>query len=282
MSVEIDSLFIKVETNSSRAVTAIEELIRTLERLKTVAGLDRVSESMERVSKSIHKVSEESKESSKSANKLSHSLASVAKGLAGIIANAFAINTVGEFLGKAYAAAVEWDGISSRFGDGFGEQADEVYAYVMKLSNALYINDQAFMKYAGNFATLARGFGVAEENIAAMSVGLTEMAYDIYAKNNDFYTFEEAMDAANYIFSEGKRLEALSLKLLLIALERQGKTFDAPIPDGPDLARQMSRRRFSVGGDGLVLILPSEIAAAVISFGVLTLTSNGIPPVRMA
>lgn len=195
MSVEIDSLFIKVETNSSRAVTAIEELIRTLERLKTVAGLDRVSESMERVSKSIHKVSEESKESSKSANKLSHSLASVAKGLAGIIANAFAINTVGEFLGKAYAAAVEWDGISSRFGDGFGEQADEVYAYVMKLSNALYINDQAFMKYAGNFATLARGFGVAEENIAAMSVGLTEMAYDIYAKNNDFYTFEEAMDA---------------------------------------------------------------------------------------
>ena len=38
--------------------------------------------------------------------------------------------------------------------------------------------------------------------------------------------------------------------------------FDAPIPDGPDLARQMSRRRFSVGGDGLVLILPSEIADA--------------------
>lgn len=195
MSTEIDSLFIKIETNSSRAITAIEELIRVLDRLKNVAGLGRVSESMERVSKSIHKVSEESKESSKSANKLSHSLAGVAKGLAGILVNAVGIHTIGEYLGQAYAAAVEWDGISSRFGDGFGEQADEVYAYVMKLSNALYINDQAFMKYAGNFATLARGFGVAEENIAAMSVGLTEMAYDIYAKNNDFYTFEEAMDA---------------------------------------------------------------------------------------
>ncbi len=39
--------------------------------------------------------------------------------------------------------------------------------------------------------------------------------------------------------------------------------FDQPIPADPaELAHRMSHRRFGVGGDGLILILPSEIADA--------------------
>lgn len=39
--------------------------------------------------------------------------------------------------------------------------------------------------------------------------------------------------------------------------------FDQPLPqDAPELARQMSHRHFGIGGDGLILIRPSEIADA--------------------
>ena len=39
--------------------------------------------------------------------------------------------------------------------------------------------------------------------------------------------------------------------------------FDQPLPkDAPEVARQISHRRFGVGGDGLILIRPSEIADA--------------------
>jgi diaminopimelate epimerase len=39
--------------------------------------------------------------------------------------------------------------------------------------------------------------------------------------------------------------------------------FDQPLPaDAPELARQMSHRRFGIGGDGLILIRPSDVADA--------------------
>ncbi|MDA1053720.1 MAG: diaminopimelate epimerase [Planctomycetota bacterium] len=39
--------------------------------------------------------------------------------------------------------------------------------------------------------------------------------------------------------------------------------FDQPLPaDAPELARQMSHRHFGIGGDGLILIRPSEVADA--------------------
>lgn len=44
---------------------------------------------------------------------------------------------------------------------------------------------------------------------------------------------EEAREAANYIFSEGKRLEALSLKLLDLLLVKQEQLSLRPIPVGP-------------------------------------------------
>lgn len=197
MSTEIDSLFIKIETNTSRAVQAVEELIETLERLARIPGLERLSKSMEKVSKSLDKTTKSAEKCTKSANHLGSSLGGVLKNVLGFAASAWGIDNLAQALSNAWKAAVQWDGISARFGEGFGARANEAYAWVMQLSDALYINDQAFMQYAGNFATLLRGFGVAEENIYGMSIGLTEMAYDIYAKSNDFFSFEEAMNAVN-------------------------------------------------------------------------------------
>ena len=213
MSTQIDSLSIRIESNSKGATTAIDGLIAALGRLKTAASLggadkgikkigDAVSRGMSGASKatekstqSLNKFSKATEKATQSSGKLKSALGGVSSGLLQMAGNAFGIYSVGQALATTLNMAKEWEGISARFAEGFGDQVDEAYAHVQKLSEALYINDQVFMQYSSNFATLARGFGVAETAIKDMSIGLTELAYDIYAKNNDFYTFEEALMA---------------------------------------------------------------------------------------
>ena len=94
------------------------------------------------------------------------------------------------------ADAIEWDGIQFRFGRAFGEDAEEVYAYAQKVSDVLKINIQQFMQYSSLYGSLLSGFGMAQEKVTTISVGLTELSYDIWAAYNDrFKTLEEASEA---------------------------------------------------------------------------------------
>lgn len=213
MSTQIDSLSIRIESNSKSATTAIDGLIAALDNLKKAANLGGADKSIKKISSAVtkgmqnvptamNKGTQATKKFASAADKaagssenLSNSLKDASRNVLTFIGNAVGINSVSDMLQKVVAQAVEWDGISARFGEGFGERADEAYAYVQRLSDALHINDQEFMKYAGNFATLAKGFGVAEDAVYGMSLGLTELGYDIWAKNNDFYSFQEALDA---------------------------------------------------------------------------------------
>lgn len=206
MSTIIDSLSIEIQSNSQAATLQIDALVKSLRKLKNVKGLEA---SMGKISKAIENAGLSMKEAADSAdkfasatskaaqktNQIKNSWSSFGRGIKSFIANAVGIGSVGSMIGEAITQAKDWSGISARFGEGFGSKADEAYAHVQKLSDALMVNDQAFMQYAGNFATLAKGFGVTGSNIAEMSIGLSELAYDIYAKSNDFYSFEEAMSA---------------------------------------------------------------------------------------
>lgn len=92
--------------------------------------------------------------------------------------------------------AVEWEGIAARFGRGFGEQAEEVYAYVQKLNEEMGINTQVFMQYSSVYATMLTGFGVAAKDASTMALGYMELTYDIWAGYNDIYkSFDDAADA---------------------------------------------------------------------------------------
>lgn len=213
MSTQIDNLSIRIESNSQSATAAIDGLVAALEKLKKAANLGGADKSVKKIAeaankvkqnvpsafdksaKSVDKFSSSADKAKTSSDKLGDSLEQAAKSVLTLVGNVVGVNSLGDAIQKVVAQAVEWDGISARFGEGFGERADEAYAYVQKLSDALYINDQEFMKYSSNFATLAKGFGVAEDAVYGMSLGLTELGYDIWAKNNDFYSFEEALDA---------------------------------------------------------------------------------------
>lgn len=213
MSTQIDSLSIKIESNSRDATAAIDQMTKALQQLKAAGGLGTIEKNIQKIANAVTKgmknVPQQFKQGAKAADSFAKStnnaadsaeglgtaLGGASSNLLSFIGNAVGIYSVGQALASALTEAREWDGISARFAEGFGDQVNEAYAHVMKLQEALYINDQAFMQYSSNFATLARGFGVAESAIADMSIGLTELGYDIYAKNNDFYTFEEAMNA---------------------------------------------------------------------------------------
>jgi len=217
-STQIDSLEIRIESSARGATAAIDALIQSFERLKAAGNFKEIEKSLDKISKATNKglknVPKTFEKAAKSAENLSDSLKDV-KGSAGgiggalgeavggllqFVGNAVGIHSVGDAIATAAQEAMEWEGISARFAEGFGDQVDEAYAYVQKLSDALYINDQQFMQYSSNFATLGKGMGVPTRAIKDMSLGLTELAYDIYAKNNDFYTLEESLDAVRSAF----------------------------------------------------------------------------------
>ncbi|MBR5873104.1 MAG: hypothetical protein IKY90_01090 [Oscillospiraceae bacterium] len=101
-----------------------------------------------------------------------------------------------EKLAEYISLAMEWDGVSARFGRGFGEHAEETYAWIQRLNEEMGINIQQFMQYSSIYATMLQGFGVNGEDSAKMALGYTELTYDIWAGYNDIYkTYSDAADA---------------------------------------------------------------------------------------
>lgn len=107
-----------------------------------------------------------------------------------------AIQQVIEKFSQIIGQAIEWDGISARFGRGFGAEAKDTYEWVQRLNEEMGINIQTFMQYSSVYATMLSGFGVSMEDASKMALGYTELTYDIWAGYNDIYKhFEDAAEA---------------------------------------------------------------------------------------
>lgn len=92
--------------------------------------------------------------------------------------------------------AIQWDGVSARFGRGFGNSASEAYAWVQRLNEEMGINIQEFMKYSSVYSTMLTGFGVDSQDAGKMALGYMELTYDIWAGYNDIYgSLEETAEA---------------------------------------------------------------------------------------
>ena len=97
---------------------------------------------------------------------------------------------------KIISDSIEWDGIAQRFGRGFGDQAQEAYEWIQRLNEEMGINTQQFMQYSSVYATMLKGFGVANKDSAKMALGYMELTYDIWAGYNDQYkSLSDAADA---------------------------------------------------------------------------------------
>lgn len=106
------------------------------------------------------------------------------------------VSRVAQAFSRLISQAIEWDGVSARFGRGFGSQAGETYEWIQRLNKEMGINTQVFMQYSSIYATMLTGFGVATEDATKMALGYTELTYDIWAGYNDIYkNFSDAADA---------------------------------------------------------------------------------------
>ena len=93
-------------------------------------------------------------------------------------------------------AAIGWDGVVAQFGNAFGDQADEYYNKITKITEALDINKQAFMENSAMSASMLIGFGVDAADAREMGLGYTELAYDVWAAYNNVYQTLDGADGA--------------------------------------------------------------------------------------
>lgn len=192
--------------------TKIEEFVRQMERLaeglgplatrinEVARGFSRLPSQVSKAATAVTKLEQQTKKAAESNGKLGGSLNGLQINLAAGIANfqsiAGAIQNVIQVGAQFLAQAIEWDGIQYRFGRAFGEDAEEVYTYVQKVNDVLGINIQQFMQYSSLYGSLLSGFGLAQKQVTTISVGLTELSYDIWAAYNDrFKTLEDASEA---------------------------------------------------------------------------------------
>ena len=107
-----------------------------------------------------------------------------------------AVTTLIQKLGEFIHQAAQWDGVKYQFGNAFGEQADEYYEKITRITEALNINKQAFMENSAMAASMLIGFGVDKQDAREMGLGYTQLAYDIWAAYNNVYETLDGADGA--------------------------------------------------------------------------------------
>ena len=169
-------------------IKQLDEIVGPFSRKMTTiqAGLSGVNSTLRRTASSAKEAASGVNESRLNFSTLVYAVQTVVQALQA------AIEKFKQFIGQA----IEWDGVSARFGRGFGAQAQETYEWIQRLNDEMGINIQQFMQYSSIYANMLTGFGVAHEDATKMALGYTELTYDIWAGYNDIYkTFEEASDA---------------------------------------------------------------------------------------
>lgn len=192
------------EVTTSLDKKTIEEFAKRVETL--TAKLSPLSEKMATIKTGFSGINSKARSAGAGAKQMGEDLDNASINFSSfihIIQNAYhAINNIIQKFKQFISSAVEWDGISARFGRGFGVQAQETYAWIQRLNEEMGINVQQFMQYSSVYATMLNGFGVANEDAAKMALGYTELTYDIWAGYNDIYkSFAEAADAVRSAIS---------------------------------------------------------------------------------
>lgn len=188
MSTTIDSLELRIVSNSKKATASIDALIASLDKLKKATqgiGLDGFSEQANKASKSAKRVA-------------------TANGKAGdsYVDLAAKVTTAYMAVRKIYNVMKGWvnestDYIESLnlFAITMGEYGEEAYNYGQTVSQAMGIDPADWMKNQAVFMSLGKGFGVAGDRAALMSQQLTQLGYDLtsfFGESMDM-TVEEAM-----------------------------------------------------------------------------------------
>lgn len=188
----------KLELGMNRLAKAIAPLAREMDKIGT--AFSKLPARVSQVVTATNKLGKATKKTAAATREHSVSLDTQGVNIMAAIHNfneiMGAVQMVGDAISATMAQAMEWDGIQYRFGRAFGEDAEDVLAYAEKINDVMGINIQQFMQYSSLYGSLLSGFGMAQEKVTTISVGLTELSYDIWAAYNDrFKSLEDASEA---------------------------------------------------------------------------------------
>ena len=240
----IDSLVIEIEGQSTNAVSALEKLEKTLERIKTVAkggvsGLNTASKQIKRFNealdglnlKSVGKLDNLSKQFSniefktkKLTSSINDNSTAWGKNAAKSIFSIATMVRLGRGIADLITKSSEYTENMNLFNVAMGEYAEEAAKYTETVSDIMGIDPSEWMRSQGVFMTLATGFGVVGDRAYLMSKNLTQLGYDIASFYN--ISVEESMQklksgfageleplrSVGYDLSQAK-LEAIALSL---------------------------------------------------------------------
>ena len=240
----IDSLVIEIEGQSTNAVSALEKLEKTLERIKTVAkggvsGLNTASRQINRFNEALDGLNLKSVGKLEALSKSFENIEFKTKRLTGSIntnsaawgrnaaKSIFSIATMvrlGRGIADLITKSTEYTENTNLFNVAMGGYAEEAAKYAQTVSDIMGIDPSEWMRSQGVFMTLATGFGVVGDRAYLMSKNLTQLGYDIASFYN--ISVEESMQklksgfageleplrSVGYDLSQAK-LEAIALSL---------------------------------------------------------------------
>lgn len=206
MALTIDQLNIELTADSQKASSAIDQLAKNLERLKTALGPlanvnVKVSNSFNNTTKNITKTSNAMQNYTNKANKASKSSQTLAQRLAQKISTTRTLVSVFQ---NAANTMADWFNESNEyvetlnlFNVTMGEGAEKAREFAESVSNLMGIDPKEWMQYQGIFKNLTAGFGVASDKANIMSQNLTQLSYDLSSFfNTDVETAFDKLSSA--------------------------------------------------------------------------------------
>ena len=182
MSTEIESLELKIVSDSAKATKGIDALTQSLKRLSgATSGLTGVSKKIGQIATATDKASKSGQKASISFTDLYYKLKTATRGF----------QMVGKSIYSAIQKSSDYVENVNLFTVAMGDYADEAKEYAETVGEALGIDPGEWMRNQGVFMTLATGFGVAGDRAAVMSKNLTQLGYDLSSFFN--ISYEDAM-----------------------------------------------------------------------------------------
>ena len=254
MALTIDELNIQIEADCKKAVSAIDELAESLNKLK--ASLDGVTKKNAKVKQAMTNVSTEAtkakttmdkyesstKKSTQSSKKFTDQLAqSISKWRT--LTGAF--KQLANTMASWYKESNDYIETLNLFNVTMGKGSSEASAYAESVSTLVGIDVAEWMNYQGTFKQLTSGFGVAEESANTMSQNLTQLSYDLASFfNTDVETSFDKLSSA--MSGQVKGLREFGIDTTVASLQEYAlsKGIDASVRSMTQAEKSMLRYNY--------------------------------------
>lgn len=203
---EIDNLQIRATGDVSSATKGLDNLINTLNRVKTACSavnsvFSGINTSANKANSGVEKLNNANERLNQSTRRVSQS-------------NRNLLRSLGANIGSLYVLYMATKKVANVFADWFKESndyietlnlfnvtmrdtADSAYKYADSVQRIMGIDISEWMNYQGTFQQLAKGFGVVSKQADLMSQNLTQLSYDLASFfNTDVETAFDKLSSA--------------------------------------------------------------------------------------